>query len=440
MRKDTLSEAVQRGMSRRTFLKGTAGSIAAALAATAPSKLLAQGIFAPKLIRQNNTVVFAIQEFAHPAIQSVLPQFEADTGLTVQLEGGPVSGNDMLTRYSPAFASGTSPVDLFSDADDSSPTFMRAGWVMPLDEIIPQETWDDFPPSMQDHIRGFLSIDDVPYRIPHEFAVGYFFSRQDWLEERGLAVPTTWDELVEVGKEVTDADNGVWATTDGLIKPALLYVYVAYLAAQAGGKVFDFDDGTAQALQFLYDMIHTHGIFPEEALNQDYTAQNELYMGDKVWFMRQWPFFQGVAEGNTEWYAPEKLVISLPPAGPAGSKSWIGGWGYSIPTYAPNPDGAKALISYLTSTEVAPELATQQGFLLTPRASILEALADTDDELIAAMGLYADNDVFAPRAFHPRVAEAQTVVDDMASLFLTNQSSLSEVLEQGKQLIAALDQ
>jgi ABC-type glycerol-3-phosphate transport system substrate-binding protein len=163
-------------------------------------------------------------------------------------------------------------------------------------------------------------------------------------------------------------------------------------------------------------------------------------MGDKVWFMRQWPFFQGVAEGNEEWYEPEKIVISLPPAGPAGSKSWIGGWGFSIPTYAPNPDGAAELIRYLTSKEVAPELASQQGFLLTPRFSILEALADTGDELIAAMSLYAENDVFAPRAFHPRVAEAQTVVDDMASLFLTNQASLSEVLEQGKQLIAALDE
>ncbi|MGQ9889624.1 MAG: extracellular solute-binding protein [Aggregatilineales bacterium] len=429
-----------RGITRRAFLKGTAGSIAAALAANVPGKFLTQGIYAPALVRQNNTVVLAIQEFAHPVIQSVLPKFEADTGLTVRLEGGPVSGNDMLTRYSPAFASGTSPVDLFSDADDSSPTFMRAGWVMPLDEIIPQEIWDDFPPSMQDHIKGFLSIDDVPYRIPHEFAVGYFFTRQDMLEAKGLSAPTTWDEMVEIGKEVTDAANGIYATTDALIKPALMYVYVTYLTAQAGGKVFEFDEGTAEALQFLYDMIHTHGIFPETALNQDYTAQNELYMQDKIYFMRQWPFFQGVAEGNTDWYAPEKMVITLPPAGPAGSKSWIGGWGFSIPTFAPNPDGAKELIRYLTSKEVAPELAKQQGFLLTPRYSILEALADSDDELIAAMSLYAENDVFAPRPFHPRVAEAQTVVDDMASLFLTKQASLSEVLEQGKALIKALDE
>jgi hypothetical protein len=60
--------------------------------------------------------------------------------------------------------------------------------------------------------------------------------------------------------------------------------------------------------------------------------------------------------------------------------------------------------------------------------------------LIEAMGRYADADVFAARPFHPRVAEAQTVVDDMASLFLTNQASLSDVLAQGKELIAALDE
>lgn len=437
---DEQKNKVRQGVSRRTFLKGSAGSIAVALASAVPGKFLTQGIYAPKLIRQNNTVIFAIQEFAHDAIRSVLPQFESDTGLTVQLEGGPVSGNEMLTKYSPAFASGTSPVDLFSDADDDSPTFMRAGWVLPLNDVIPQETWDDFPPSMQDHINGFLSIEGVHYRIPHEFAVGYFFTRKDWLDEKNLTAPTTWEELVEVGKEFANAETGVWGTTDALIKPALLYVYVAYLAAQSGGKVFEFDEQTGVALQFLYDMIHTHKIFPDTALNQDYTAQNALYMGDQVAFMRQWPFFQGVAEGDTEWYGADKVRIELPPAGPAGSKSWIGGWGYSIPTYAPNLEGAKALISYLTSKEVAPELAKQQGFLLTPRFSILEAMADSDDELIEAMGRYADADVFAARPFHPRVAEAQTVVDDMASLFLTDQASLSDVLAQGKEAIAALDE
>ena len=40
----------------------------------------------------------AVQEFAHDAIKAVLPDFEAATGLTVKLESGPVSGNDMLIQ------------------------------------------------------------------------------------------------------------------------------------------------------------------------------------------------------------------------------------------------------------------------------------------------------------------------------------------------------
>src|SRR5262249_26222957 len=153
------------------------------------------------------------------------------------------------------------------------------------------------PDSMADTITVWNSFDGAKYRIPHEFAMGYFFTRADWLDKKNLKAPTTWDELVSTGKEFTDSANGVWGTTDGLLKPGLLYVFVAYLAAQSGGSVFDFDDGTAQAFQFLDDMMHKDKIFPETALNDDYTAQNNLYTQDKVAFMRQWPFFESVAEG-----------------------------------------------------------------------------------------------------------------------------------------------
>ncbi|MBI5667886.1 MAG: extracellular solute-binding protein [Chloroflexi bacterium] len=431
-------EVSVKGMSRRTFLKGTAGSIAAALAASGPGQLLAKGIYAPTVIRQNKTVVLAIQEFAHDAIKAVLPDFEKDTGLTVTLEGGPVSGNDMLTKYAPAFASGESPVDVVSDADDSGPTFMRAGYMLSLEDVIPQETWDDFPESMGGQIEKFHSFDGQRYRVPHEFAIGYFFTRKDWLDEKNLKAPTTWEEMVEIGKEFADPANSVWGTTDGLIKPALLYVYVAYLTAQSGGDVFAFDEATGEALQFLYDMIYTHKIFPEDALNQDYTAQNQLYMGDKVAFMRQWPFFQGVAEGDKEWFKPEKLTIELPPAGPAGSKAWWGGWGFSIPAFAPNMDGAKELIKYLTSNEIAPKLAEGQSWFIMPRTSILSAFEGQDNPIVTAMGVYAEAGVPAARPFHPRVAEAQTIVDDAASQFLTKQLSLADALKYGQEQIAAL--
>src|SRR5262245_55447015 len=107
MQKKQLNQVNQ--ISRRTFLKGSAGAIAAALAAAPGSTFAAQGMFAPNRIRQNNTVVLAIQAFAHDAIKAVIGQFESDTGLTVQFEDGPASGNDMLTRLSTAYQAGTSP-------------------------------------------------------------------------------------------------------------------------------------------------------------------------------------------------------------------------------------------------------------------------------------------------------------------------------------------
>jgi multiple sugar transport system substrate-binding protein len=426
----------KKGFSRRTFLKGT-GAAAAGIALG--GKFQTQGIFAPRVVHAQNEVVLAIQGFAHEAIQAILPEFESATGLTVKLEEGPAAGPDMLTKYSTAFAAGNSPVDVFSDADDSGPTFYRAGWILSLEDVIPQETWDDFPESMAGQIELFHSFDGVRYRVPHEFAIGYFFTRKDWLDEKGVSAPASWEEMVETGKLFADPDNGVWGTTDGLFT-SLLYVFVAYLAAQAGGDVFAFDEASAEGLQFLYDMIYTHKIFPEDALNQDYNAQNQLYMEDKVAFMRQWPFFQSVAEENTEWFAPERMAIELPPAGPAGPKSWWGGWGFSIPASAPNIDGAKELIKFLTSVENAPKLAEGQSWFIMPRFSILEYFADKGNPIVEAMGRYSEAGVPAPRPFHPRVAEAQTIVEDMASLFLTNQASLSEVMKQGQELIAGLEE
>ncbi|MBI5959216.1 MAG: extracellular solute-binding protein [Chloroflexi bacterium] len=427
----------QKGISRRSFLKGTSAVVAGAALG---GKFATQGMFKPNVVHAQGEVVMAVQEFAHDAIKAVLPDFESATGLTVKLESGPVSGNDMLTKYAAAFAANNSPVDVVSDADDDGPIFYRAGYMLPLDDVIPEETWADFPSSFDSQIEKFHSFDGVRYRVPHEFAIGYFFTRKDWLDSKSVTSPASWEEMVETGKMFADPANGVWGTTDGLIKPALLYVYVAYLTSQTGGDVFAFDEGTATALQFLHDMIHTHKIFPETALNDDYNKQNELYMADKVAFMRQWPFFQSVAEGNTEWFADDKMKIELPPAGPAGSKAWWGGWGWSVPKSAPNPDGAKELIKYISSNEVAPLLAKGQSWFIVPRASILAEFEGEDNPIVSAMGWYAEEGVPAARPFHAKVAEAQTIVDDMASLFLTNQASLSDVMKQGQELIKALDE
>src|SRR5215218_7218979 len=159
-------------------------------------------------------------------------------------------------------------------------------------------------------------------------------------------------------------------------------------------------------------------------------------MNGHVAFMRQWPFVWDVSRGDTARYKEGMAEIALPPAGPAGAKSWWGGWGFSVPKFAPNKEEALDLIGFITAPENISRMALKQSFLATPRASILEALGDGG--LAPYMKLYADNDVPSPRPFHEKIAEAQAVVDDVGSLYLTNQSALEDAIKTGKERIGQL--
>jgi multiple sugar transport system substrate-binding protein len=419
-------------LSRREFLRivglSASGSLLAACAArTAPLTSL------PAATPGRKTLVLSIQSFAHDAMRPVVDAWSARTGHKVELTSGPSEGQEMLKQYAPAFQARTSPVDLFS-LDDSGPVFYQAGWIEPLDDVIPKETWDDFPRLFNPQIELWHSYQGKRYRVPHEFAIGYFWYRKDWFDQKGLKPPGTWDEFVTIGKEYTGA--GAWGTLEALLRQGLIYVYLAYFTAQTGGDIFKFDEQTAEAFQFVYDLIYTHRIMPESALSTDYTQQNQAYMQDHVAMMRQWPFFWDVSRGNKQWYAAGKAEIALPPAGPAGAKSWWGGWGFSVPKYAPNKDEALDLIRWITNNEHAPILAKGQSWFIMPRKSILSALGDHG--LVPPMKMYIENNVPVARRFHEKVTEAERVVNEVGFLFLTRKISLTEAMKRGVEQIRVL--
>ena len=182
-------------------------------------------------------------------------------------------------------------------------------------------------------------------------------------------------------------------------------------------------------------MIYTHKIMSENVLIQDYTQQNDLYMKDKAAMMRQWPYFWGVSRDNKDWFKEGKAEIALHPAGPAGIKTWMGGWGFSLPKFSKEMDAAKDLIAFITNNANAPTLANGQSWFVMPRKSILAVMKGG---LVPYMGLYTDNNALVPRPYSPRQSDAEVVVDDIAQLFLTKQSSLADALKQGKERMAAL--
>jgi ABC-type glycerol-3-phosphate transport system substrate-binding protein len=124
--------------------------------------------------------------------------------------------------------------------------------------------------------------------------------------------------------------------------------------------------------------------------------------------MREWTFFWDVAKANTQWYSPEKVSITVPPAGPGGSKTWAGGWGWAIPRFTKNKDAAKEFIRYISSAEIAPKLARASSFFVTSRNSVMSELGG--EGITQYMKLYTDRGVVTPRPYHVRgLQQAKTL-------------------------------
>ncbi len=431
-------------VSRRKFLSlagvAAGGTLLAACGAQPQTSTLTQ---APTVMTGSRKVRIAVGGWAEQNMKDLLAKtdFTKQTGIDVEVVLRTDTKETELTRLASAVQSGTSPYDVIDFEDELTTSFSQAGYVIGLDDILPKDLWDDFSPEMVEYSKTWSTYQGETFRVIHNWEMPYWWYRKDWFDEKGVAVPTTWDEVKGMGEVFTDEAKGVWATEDGLIKGAFLNVYLAWVTLQAGGNPFDVGPEYKTALEYTYDLLYTSKALNPASLQKDYNQQNGDYIADKVAFMRQWPFFGDVARGdeNKAWFNEDKVAIELPPVGPGGKagSTYPAGWGFGIIKTSPNLAEAKELLAFLVSKEVAVEAMKVGFWFLNARKSVL-AEAPQDNWLVQAMKKYTDAGVIGVRPFHPRFVEALTVLEDTAAAYLTKQTTIDEALEQAKDRLAEL--
>ena len=409
-----------RGINRRTMLKG-AGATAAVAAISLRGR--------PTHAQDGDTIVVSAQEHTQEPLKPFIEEFRAASGVNVTFFANPSAGGEQVAQLAPQFAAESTPVDVLSSSDEAAPAFIRAGWMEPLNDIIPEGFWDEWDQSVRDYVALWSTLEDQIYRIPLGWSVGYFWTRKDLLTEWGLAAPATWDDVRAIG-EAAKA-NGMSGFGDAGSKPSLAFVYAAYVVAQAGGSIFDFDDGTREAFAFARELVDS-GYYPAGAANWTYDQLNAAYMGDQLATMRQWAFFYDVSRDNTAWFAEDKVSIELPPGGPNGQRAtWGGAWGWMIPRFTDKKDAAREWITYITAPEQAGRLAEVVSDFITPRTSVFEHLGDTG--LVTYMKSYSEAGVITPRPFHPQVNEAQAIVDTYFNGLLAGEYDVDAAIEGAKE-------
>jgi multiple sugar transport system substrate-binding protein len=411
-------------VSRRTLVKGAAtGAVMISLSGR------------PTRAQSGTEIVVSMHEVNQKPLQPFVEEFRANTGVSITFAANPSSGGEQVAQLTPQFAAGSTPFDVMSSSDEAAPTFIRAGWMDPLNDIIPAGFWDDWDQSVRDYVAVWSTLEDQVYRIPTGWSVGYFWTRKDLLTEWGLKAPETWDDIRTIGEAAKG--NGMYAFADAGSKPSLAFVYAAYVVAQAGGNIFDFDAGTQEAFAFARELVDKE-YYPRAAANWTYDQLNAAYMGDQLVTMREWDFFNDVARANTAWFAEDKVTIELPPGGPNGKRAtWAGAWGWMIPKFSENKDAAKEWIKYITAPEQAGRLGEVMADFITPRTSVFDHLGDTG--FVANLKAYSEAGVITPRPFHPQVAEAQAIIDTYFNGLLAGEYDVDQAIEGAKEEFGNLE-
>ncbi|GHU70036.1 hypothetical protein AGMMS49992_01700 [Clostridia bacterium] len=261
--------------------------------------------------------------------QPVVDAYKEKTGITIKfIKPDHSVYYDQLNL---AFASGDIP-DLMEIGSTNYPTFAGNGalWDMTA-------AWDGSQLKASgvvtdDNYVNALKIDGKLYGFPLAMGNGTItYVRQDWLDKLGLAVPTNYDEFVEMLRAFTEDDpdgNGVadtfGITAAGLINGETPYdIYLREFYQDAKPDIYQKADGVwvdgmqePEMIEALYRLrdVHQKGYMDVEIITNNTSAAREKFYAGQTGTFNYWAGNWNVTiENNTLKNFADAKVVPIPP-------------------------------------------------------------------------------------------------------------------------------
>ncbi|MED4015974.1 ABC transporter substrate-binding protein [Sutcliffiella cohnii] len=270
---------------------------------------------------------------------------------------------------------GEAPDVFYLDAFEA-PALIETGVLEPLDQYVTDEfNVEDFEKPM---LEAFQK-DGVTYGFPKDYSTLALFYNKTMFEEAGVEVPTTWDELEEASKALTN---------DGVVgfgvAPELARMF--YIAESLGGDVVKDDRanfGSDEVVNALQRIIDQRNIDKTSAQPTDVGANwgGEMFGQEKAAMVIEgnWviPFLEDTFP-NVEYGTAEVPTIN----GQKGTMAYT--VSYVMNAASEQKEASWKLIEFLTGPE-GMEIWTSMGFALPTRTSVAEKLGFDQDPLRAAL-------------------------------------------------------
>jgi multiple sugar transport system substrate-binding protein len=361
------------------------------------------------------------------ALKTLFEGFTKATGTKVNWILAPSDYSTFVEKITTALSAGYTGYDVIYYDDFTIQTFAAAGWMLPLNGLIPKA---NIAALNKTHI-GLSSYNGQLYRVPLNQSFYLMFYRKDLLKAADVSVPTTWAEILSAGRTLTKGGKyGIGLTG----QPADAFDDFLYYMPQAGGTFLNLEHpGTQQALEFMRELVTTYKVVPPTYPTDSYTNLPTYVEEGDVAIWASWNGFMGSFVSDTKFFDGGKaLGIAKPAKGPVSNVTDVGDWGLGVPKFSPNQKAAVQFIAYAST--VPSEVLLSQTQQVPARQDAVEA---SKNVLVGGADMAAilsvTNEV--PRPVTPKTTLIENSVPPILVDYVSGKTSLKTAVKSGQALI-----
>jgi multiple sugar transport system substrate-binding protein len=368
-------------------------------------------------------------------VQKQLAAFHrAHPDIRVVYQSTPSSASARHTLFVTWLSSRSAEVDVLNLDVIWIPEFAAAGWILPLDDFLSNESLP-----CQDFLPAGLACSryrEKLYALPWYVDAGLLYYRQDLYDALGLSPPRTFSDLQKLRGLQARFGLPYGFLFQGQAYEGLVCVVLEFLWGN-GGEVFD-DEGrlvldsprNREALALLVDLIYRQGVSPLAVttfLEEDCRyAFQEGYAA----LMRNWPYAFALMN-QPDSPVRGKFAVLPPLHGHQGQPVAVfGGGALAINAFSRHPQEAMKLMRFLMEPQNLRDRALALG-MLPPLKSLY-----SDPALVARFPYLTHlKEVFftaRPRPITPLYSFISDILRLHFSRALTQQETPEEALRRGQ--------
>lgn len=354
--------------------------------------------------------------------------------------------DDTVTKIQTAISGGTPP-DVFISLATQRFTMADTGMAMPLDDLIAADG-DEGEAYIADFLEGFMKdsyVDGDIYSIPFQRSTMVLYYNKEAFEEVGLdpeAPPTTWDELVEYGKKLTnDGREGVgialnsgsaqWAFTGFALQNS---TDGQNLMSEDGKSVYFNTPENVEALQFWIDLQNEHDIMAE-GIVQWTDLPTQFLAGEVAMIYHTTGNMANINSNATFEFGTAFLPGSKRVAAPTGGGNFYISAGIS----EERVQAAWEFIKFCTDTERAAQWSVDTGYVAT-RESCFETdiIKSYYEEVPQASIAYEQLPYAKPELTTYNAAQIWRILNDNIQAAIVGEATAEEALNNAQEEAEAI--